>query len=333
MPNPNPSSTDSLAPLHVIAGAGQIGPMIAERLLSRGLRVRMVRRGEHTSAPAGAETVRGDVSDPTAATEAFRGASVVYHTANPRYHRWPRELVPLARGIVGGAARAGARLVALDNLYMYGVPADGRLAEDTPVAPRSRKGALRAEAAEVMLQASARGEVPVAIVRPADFLGPNTTNSVFGDRFWPRLLSGKPVEYLGDLDQPHSYSYAPDVADAMVALGTSERVDVYGRVWHPPVLPAESTRTWIERLARAAGVAPRARRLSPFLLRFFGMFVPEAGELPEMIYQWEAPFILDDRRYREAFGVAPTPVATVVAESLRWARAHYALPERSLALA
>src|SRR5678816_4443730 len=116
-------------PLHVIAGAGQIGPMIAERLVARGYRVRMIRRG----------------------------ASVVYHCANPRYHRWAEELVPLARGITEGAARNGARLVALDNLYMYRVPADGRLAEDTPIGPISRKGALRAEAAAIMLDAHTRG--------------------------------------------------------------------------------------------------------------------------------------------------------------------------------
>ena len=109
----SPSAPTSL---HVIAGAGQIGPMIAERLLARGHRVRLVRRGAFTGTPAGAETVSASLSDPAAAAEAMRGASVVYHCANPRYHRWPEELVPLARGIAEGAARNGARLVALDNL-------------------------------------------------------------------------------------------------------------------------------------------------------------------------------------------------------------------------
>src|SRR5437899_9953552 len=47
----------SSSPLHVIAGAGQIGPMIAERLVARGFRVRMIRRGAFSNAPAGVETV------------------------------------------------------------------------------------------------------------------------------------------------------------------------------------------------------------------------------------------------------------------------------------
>jgi nucleoside-diphosphate-sugar epimerase len=294
--------------------------MIARRLLARGLRVRLVRRGAFTDAPAGAETVRADLADPGAAAEALRGASVVYHTANPRYHRWGQELLPLTRGLVAGVEAAGARLVVLDNLYMY---AGGTMTEDSPVAPRSRKGRLRAEAAEVMLGADA----PVALVRAADFVGPGTTTSIFGDRFWPRLFAGKPVEYLGDLDQPRSYGYAPDVADAMVALGITDADGAFGRVWLAPHLPASTTRAWIEALAGAAGVVPRMRRLSRFMLRLAGLFVPEAGELPEMIYQWEAPFVVDDRQFRAAFGAAPTPFETVIAESVGWARRHYAAPE------
>ena len=325
------NNASSNAPLHVIAGAGQIGPQVAERLLARGLRVRMVRRGAITDAPRGAEAVSANVSDPAAAAEAMRGASVVYHCANPRYHKWPAELVPLARGITLGAAKNGARVVALDNLYMYRVPADGRLAEDNEIAPVSRKGVLRAEAARVMLDAHARGDAPVAIVRASDFFGPSCTRSIFGDRFWKKLFAGKPVEVMGDPDQPHTYSYGPDVADALVTIGLtdpSSDPDVWGRVWHAPALPAESTRTWLARFASAAGVEPRFTRLSPMLLRVAGIFLPEAKELPEMMYQWRAPFVLDDRAFRARFGAAPTALAPAVAATIAWARASYAAPER-----
>jgi len=331
MSNPHDTTSSSApgsTPLHVIAGAGQIGPLIARRLIDRGYRVRMIRRGAFGDVPAGVETASASLADPAAATEAMRGASVVYHCANPRYHRWAAELIPLTRGITVGAARAGARLVALDNLYMYRLPADGRLTEATEVGPVSRKGALRAEAAEVMLDAHARGHLPVAIGRAADFFGPACTNSVLGERFWTKLLAGKAVELLGDPDQPHSYSYAPDVADALVTLGTvdpamSAGADVYGRVWHLPVLPAEPTRAWLERFARAVGVAPRSTRLSSVLLHIAGLVLPEAGELPEMIYQWRQPFVLDDTAFRRRFGAAPTPLAQAVADTVAWARARY----------
>jgi nucleoside-diphosphate-sugar epimerase len=313
----------SLAPLHVIVGAGQIGPEIARRLVARGLRVRMIRRSASTD-PA-IETIAADVADPVAAAEAMRGASVVYHTANPRYHRWPQELLPLGRGIVAGAAKAGARLVVLDNLYMYGTPPGGVMRVDSPDAPRSKKGALRAQAAAELLAAHGRGDAPVAIVRGGDFFGPRVWNSLMGDRFWKKLVAGKRVEIMGDVDQPHSYTFAPDVAAAMVTLGLSEDRTDYGRVWHVPTLPAESTRAWIDRFAAALGrPAPRTQRLAPWMMRLFGLVIPEARELPEMIYQWQGPFILDDSAFRARFGATPTPLADAVAATVAWVRATYA---------
>jgi len=314
--------TNDLAPLHVIVGAGQIGPLVAERLLARGLRVRLVRRGAFRGVPGGAEVVTADTTDPAQAKEALRGASVVYHTANPAYHRWPAELVPLARGIVAGTAASGARLVALDNLYSYAVPADGRLRETTPVGPVSKKGALRAQAAELMLDAHRRGDVPVALVRASDFVGPHVTRSILGERFWQKLFAGKPVEVMGDADQPHTYSYAPDVAEALVTLALAEGVG--GAVWHAPALPAESTRTWMQRFAELAGRPLRTQTLAPFLLHAASLFLPEAGELPEMMYQWRTPYVLDDTKYRARFGVEPTLLATVLRETFAWASAEYA---------
>jgi nucleoside-diphosphate-sugar epimerase len=310
------------APLHVIIGSGQIGPQVAERLLARGLRVRLVRRGPGRTLPAGAEGVRADVTNPAEAAEAVRGASVVYHTANPRYHRWAEELLPLARGITAGARATGARLVVLDNLYAYGVPADGRMSEATPVAPVSKKGALRAEAAQFLLAAHARGDVPVTILRPSDFVGPGVINSQLGERFWTRLFAGKPVEVLGDPTQPHSFSYSPDVADALVTLACAGD-DAYGEVWHPPVLAAEPMLAWLERFAALAGVTPRTKELTPFLLRFASLFIREAGELPEMLYQWRSPFVLDDTRFRARFGAVPTPRERVLADTFSWAAARY----------
>jgi nucleoside-diphosphate-sugar epimerase len=327
-----PMTTTKLAPLHVIAGAGQIGPLLADRLLARGLRVRMIKRGAFADVPAGVETVSASVADGRAAAEAMRGASVVYNCANPRYNRWADELVPLTRGIAEGAARVGARVVALDNVYMYALPPDGRLAEDTAIAPVAKKGRLRAEAAQVLLDAHARGDAPIVIARAADFFGPRGTRSIFGDRFWQKLLAGKAVELLGDPEQPHSYTYTYDVADGLAVLGNvdplrSDGADVYGRVWHLPTLPAETTATWVRRFAAAAGVAPRFTVLSPLVLRIAGLVLREAGELPEMIYQWRSPFRLDDAPYRARFGAQPTPLTDAVAATMAWARETYARRE------
>ncbi|NUP07348.1 MAG: NAD(P)H-binding protein [Polyangiaceae bacterium] len=311
------------APLHVVLGAGQIGPLVAARLLDRGYRVRMVRRGRFQDVPAGVETMSGDVSDPKAAAELMRGAAVVYNTVNPPYTDWPQKLMPLVRGVVSGAARAGAHLVSLDNLYMYGQAPGGRMTEDCPIAPCSKKGELRAKAAAEMIAARDRGDLALTIGRASDFIGPGATlSAVFGDRFWPRALSGKAGEVNGDPDQPHSYSYVPDVADALVTLGTDDRAK--NGLWHLPVDTALTTREVMTRIGLTVGRDLRAKCIPNWVLRGLGIFSPILTELAEMSYQWRAPFVLDDTRFRSTFGKGATPWDEVIPATVAWARGHYA---------
>ena len=61
-----------------------------------------------------------------------------------------RQMLAIAGGALHGAQQAGARLVALDCLYMYGRP-EGPMREDSPLNPCSRKGELRVKLAELRL--------------------------------------------------------------------------------------------------------------------------------------------------------------------------------------
>jgi nucleoside-diphosphate-sugar epimerase len=303
--------------LHVIFGAGQIGSRIAKLLLSRGHRVRMVSRGG--SATEGAEAAAGDAKDLSFAAHAARGAAVVYDCANPLYQDWRRDLLPLGRGTLHAATAAGAKLVALDSLYMYGAP-DGAMTEHSPVRPNSRKGVLRAELAELRLSALRRGDVHVTLGLASDFFGPCLAASWWSDRFFNRVLAGKRGECLGDPDALHSYSYADDVASALVTLGEAEDTD---GVWHVPTVPAETTRQLAARLGAALGKPITMAQMSPLLLRAIGVFAPLMRELPELRYQWQMPFVIDDRKFRARFTVEPTPIDAQVATTAAWARAHY----------
>ncbi|HVV83041.1 MAG TPA: NAD-dependent epimerase/dehydratase family protein, partial [Kofleriaceae bacterium] len=319
----NSSSPRESQPLHVVLGAGQIGPLVARRLLDRGLRVRMVRRGRFgAELPAGVEGVSADLTDPAARTAAVRDAAVVYHCMNPIYTTWAKELLPMTRAVLDAAAGAGAHLVVLDNLYMYGRAPGGVMREETPMTPCSRKGELRARASDELTGARARGVV-VTIGRASDFIGPGATMAaVFGDRFWPRAFAGKAGEVCGDPDQPHSYSYVGDVADGLVTLGTDARAA--NGLWHLPVNAATSSRELIADVGRALGRPLAATRLAPWLLRALGVFSPMLREVAEMAYQWQAPFILDDSRYRATFGGGPTPWSEALPATVAWARSHYA---------
>ncbi|MFT3767587.1 MAG: NAD-dependent epimerase/dehydratase family protein [Minicystis sp.] len=308
------------ASLHVVLGAGQIGTRVADILLARGDRVRIVRQGPAGAARPGLEWVSGDITSTAFAAEATRGASVVYDCMNPPYHRWPELLLPIARGALHGAAKAGAKLVALDCLYMYGRPG-GPLREDSPLAPCSKKGALRVTLAEERLGAHRRGDVRVAIGRASDFFGPDLTYSFWSSRFFERIAAGKPGECMGDPDMPHSYTYAPDVARALVTL--ADRDESLGQVWHLPTPPAESTRALAARLGRALGVRAEMTRVPRLVLRAVGVFSPFMREVAEMAYQWDVPYVLDDARYRAAFGEGPSSIEEAVAATAAWARTRF----------
>lgn len=304
--------------LHVIFGTGQIGPLVARELLGRGERVRLVSRrpdAERLRRSIGAvEVASANASDPAAAAEVCRGADVVYHCANPPYHRWGQQLLPLAAGITAGAGRNGARLVVLDNLYAYGQPPQSPFDEDTYLAPCSEKGRLRAEARRRLFAAHEAGEVQALSAHASDFIGPDAPKTLFGPRFLQRLAKGKPLEGFGDLDQPHAYTYTRDVARALVALGQDPRA--FGRAWHVPSSWTGSTRALFARFAQQAAHPGTMLSVSPRLLRALGLFDRQITGLIEMLYQWSLPYVPDASRF-EGRHFGATPIETVIDETLR----------------
>jgi nucleoside-diphosphate-sugar epimerase len=294
--------------LHTIFGAGQVGTLLADELLRRGHRVRLVRRGPAGAARPGLEWMRGDVTDAAFADAAARGAAVVYNCVNPPdYGRWEGVLEPLMRAVQGAATRAGARLVVLDCLYMIGRPAAAPFDEDTPMQPCTRKGELRKLLVEELFEAHRRGEVEVASGRASDYFGPATPLSmVLYPRALERLRAGKPVELFGDPDQRHAYNFTPDVARGLAELGT--RPEAVGKVWHLPAAWTGTTRELITRAGALLGQPGTLRRVPAWALAGLGLVSGELRAIREMLYQWEQPYVLDDRRFRSVFGVEATPI-------------------------
>jgi nucleoside-diphosphate-sugar epimerase len=306
-----------MSEIHTIFGAGQVGVQLARILAEQGKQVRLVRRSPAGPAIDGVVWLRGDVTDESFADEACRGASVVYNCTNPPdYHRWGNVLVPLFTAVWKAAARAGARVVVLDNLYMYGRPETVPFDERTPMRPCSEKGALRKQLVDELFAAHARGEVVATSGRASDYFGPDTPKAVlFNPRFFARLNKGAAVEVMGDADQPHSYSYTPDVARGLAILGTHEAA--VGRAWHLPVAAQLTSRELIERFAAAAGRPVKLRRVPRWLLEGVGMVVPLVRAVVEMLYQFEMPYVLDDADFRRTFGIGPTPLDEAIDATLR----------------
>ncbi len=309
--------------LHVVLGAGGgAGGAIVRELVGQGRRVRAVTRGGVTAATVGTlppalyEDVAADVTDAAQLEHAVEGAAVVYHAAQPAYTRWPEEFPAMTRGVIAATAGADAKLVFVDNLYMY-PPVDGAMTEATPATAQTEKGKVRAAMAKELLAAHRDGRVCVAIGRSSDYYGPWAKNSAAGERLFKAVLAGKKAQWFSSLDQPHTLSYLPDMARAFIVLGTRAEAD--GRVWHTPAAPPLTGRQFIELAAQVAGTPAKPAALGLGTVRVTGLFVPILREFPELMYQWDRPFVSDASAFEAAFGpFAVTPHEDALRETLAW---------------
>ncbi|MFF8788905.1 NAD-dependent epimerase/dehydratase family protein [Streptomyces sp. NPDC015125] len=304
--------------LYVVMGSGPAGAATARLLAEKGHAVRVVTKSGRSPEP-GIEHIALDATDSKRLSESAQGAAAIINCAGLPYPRWASDWPPLASSVCAAAEATGAVLVMLGNLYGYG-PVDGALTEELPLAATGPKGRVRAAVWEQARKLHEQGRIKAVEVRASDFFGPGVTDGGhLAARVMPRLLGGKPVSTLGDPDAPHSWSYLPDVARALVEVAGEERA--WGRAWHVPTQPALSTRDMVDRLAAQSGTGPVAvRRLPPAVLGVVSLVSPLLRELKEIRYQFDLPFVVDSRAYEAAFAVRATPVDEQVKETVDWWR-------------
>ena len=304
--------------LHIVIGAGATGTATAKLLASTGAQVKVVTRSGSGPDIVGIERVAADATDQQRLTQLAAGAHAIYNCANPPYNRWTKDWPPLAASLLGAAEATGARLVTLSNLYGYAPPTEPMRPSD-PLNATSVKGRVRAQMWHDALEAHRAGRVQVTEARASDFIGPDVGESAhMGDRVVPRLLKGKSVSLLGNADLPHSWTAIDDVARTLVTLGRDDRA--LGRAWHVPTVAPLSQREMVHRMCELAGVDPvKVSTVPTALVRLAGVFVPVMRELPEVLYQFTAPFIIDSSETTEVFGLEPTPLD----ETLRLTLAGY----------
>jgi nucleoside-diphosphate-sugar epimerase len=310
---------------HVVFGTGQVGRHLINRFVTEGHEVVAVNR--HGGVVPDAEVVAGDATDTAFTTAVCAGADSVTFCLNASsYSSWAKEFPPLQQGVLAGAARAGARLVVLDNLYAYG-PTHGQLLVETMAAqPTSAKSATRAAMTDALLRAHENGQLEVAIGRASDYFGPGATNTALGEYVFDRALTGGRAQVMGDPDQPHSYSYTPDVAAGLATLATAARTT--GRIWHLPVTKTRTTRQLVAEVYRLAGHRPRLIAAGRTTLRVVGTVQPAMREFLHTLYQFTDPWVVDDSLFRAAFGSRPTPLDEALATTLAWYRDRAAVPVR-----
>lgn len=307
---------------HVVLGTGAIGRAVAEELIRRGESVRMVNRsGKMDEVPAGVDVVASDLYDPAKVREVTRGAKVVYQSAQPRYHEWTEKFPLLQKSIIDGLMGSDAKLVLIENVYMYGDTQGQPMTEDTPHSAHTRKGRVRSEISNAAFEAHKNGHVCVTAARGGNFFGPWGTDSTMGARVFYPLLREKPAQLIGRTDVPHTHTYVKDFGRALVILGERDEAD--GQVWHVPNDQPRMTQGELVRLfAEEAGVEPKISSMGKLMMSIGGLFIPEAKESVEMMYEFDKPFVIHSSKFEKMFGMKATPTREAIRETVVWYKSH-----------
>jgi nucleoside-diphosphate-sugar epimerase len=176
----------------VVFGFGPVGRAATEAVIKHGYPVKVVARSKPTSLPNDATFESGDVLDANAVRNVVVGASQIVVAIGFPYDgqiwrgSWPKAMANL----VAACEDVGARMVFVDNLYMYG-PQHDPLREDMTLTNLGVKPAARAEATRIWTAAINAGNVRVAALRAPDFYGPGVAQSQLGDRAFGALAKGK----------------------------------------------------------------------------------------------------------------------------------------------
>ena len=295
-------------PQHTILGSGgSVADALVPLLLAKDLPVRLV--GRHPASVPGAEIRAADLTHQQQTIDAVAGSSVVYLLAGLKYdHKlwagaWPRIL----DNAIEACKQARARLVFFDNVYMYG-RVRGPMTEQTPYNPCSKKGEIRAAIASTVEREWKSGSLTAMIARSADFYGPGAKNGIPNAMVFGPMKHGKTPMCLVSDALPHSYTYVPDAALALLTLAESE--SAWNQTWHLPTAPQPLTgREFITAAAEAMGRPGKYRILSRPMVKMVGWFDPIVREVYEMLYQNDSPYLFDSSKYAHAFGFAGTPYA------------------------
>ena len=81
-----------------------------------------------------------------------------------------------------------------------------------------------------------------------------------------------------------------------------------------------STRAMLETIGTAVGQEVKPRTAGKTMLSVLGLFNPTLREFKEMYYEFAEPYVVDDSKFRQAFGGSFTPLEQGISATVDWYR-------------
>lgn len=291
----------------ILGSGGAIGNDLAKELNTNKSKIRLASRSPK-KINTDDELIICDLTKQDNVEKAVKGCDVAYLTVGLPYRSkiWQEQWPVVMKNTISACKKHQTKLVFFDNIYMYHPNKLNPMNEETEVSPCSKKGKVRAEIAQLVLDEMESGALDAMIVRAADFYGPGVKNSVLNEVVFNNLKSGKKANWFCSVNHLHNFTYTPDAAKATALLGNT--ATAYGQIWHLPTAAPVTGKQWIEKIALELGVKPKTQVASRFIIRAMGLFNPIMKELVEMLYQYDRDYNFDSSKFENTFHFKATPI-------------------------
>jgi len=293
--------------MQTILGAnGTIGSVLTKELVNYTNKIRLVSRNPRKVNESD-DLFPADLSNPAFVDQAVEGSDVVYLVIGFDYNLkvWEEKWPTLMRATINACIKHNARLVFFDNVYSYDINAIPHMTEESEYNPPSRKGAVRKQISQMLMDEVKAGKLMALIARSADFYGPGNDKSFANEMVYKNFLKGRRANWFIDADKKHSFTYTPDAAKATALLGNTD--DAYNTIWHLPTDKNTVTgREFIELFSKEMKVPNKLFVMPMWMLRLAGIFVPVLKEMREMMYQYDRDYFFDSSKFDKRFNFKTT---------------------------
>ena len=300
----------------ILGAGGDVARLLATELKQYTAQIRLVSRNPE-KVNEDDELLALDLLKKEDVFNAIKGSEVVYLTVGLKYDHtiWQAQWPVIIQHVIAGCLEHNCKLVFFDNVYMYDKNAIPNMTEDSPINPPSKKGKVRAQNVTLINEAIHDHGLKAVIVRSADFYGPLSKNGILNTLVLDNVIKDKKANWQADVDRIHSFTYLPDAAKATALLGNTD--SAYGQVWH---LPTSAERlTGRQLITIATGVMEMKNSymiLSPYMLKFLGIFNRTIKELVEMQYQNTQDYFFNSNKFCSTFSFTPTSYESGIREVL-----------------
>ena len=293
--------------MQTILGAnGTIGSVLTKELVNYTDKIRLVSRNPRKVNESD-ELFPADLSNPAFVDQAVEGSDIVYLVLGFDYSLkvWKEKWPTLMSATINACIKHNARLVFFDNVYMYDINAISHMTEESAYNPPSRKGAVRKQISQMLMDEVKAGKLMALIARSADFYGPGNDKSFANEMVYKNFLKGRRANWFIDADKKHSFTYTNDAAKATALLGNTD--DAYNTIWHLPTDKNTITgREFIELFSKEMKVSNKLVVMPMWMVKLAGIFVPVLKEMREMMYQYDRNYFFDSSKFDKRFNFKTT---------------------------